>query len=145
MSLARRSRRLWIRASVVAALCAVFATIAACSNGGEGDRCQAENNASDCQDGLICLPASQKAFNVSSGLVNYPYNTSDRCCPQDRSTATHPACVVQTASLVADSAVPPSDTGPTTDAAKDSTAPVTDAASDAAQDAADAGADADAN
>jgi hypothetical protein len=107
--------------------------LAACSDYAEGDRCQAENGNDDCQTGLVCLAATNKAFNGGVGLVNAPYNTSDRCCPFDRTTATHPACTLLQISGAADSAPPP-DTGPVPDA----TSPQPDAAEASVPDAATA-------
>ena len=112
----------------------VFVALAACSNGGEGERCQAENGNDDCQSGLVCLAATQKAFNGGKGLVNPPFNNSDRCCPLDRASTTNPACTVPGSSVTGDAA-PPGDTGPaadaTADAADSSTARDADASSDA--------------
>lgn len=86
-------------------------TLAACSDQSEGDRCQVENGDDDCKgNGLVCLPASK---------VNPPFDNqgkSARCCPEDRRTATHPACTELTSSITGDSAPPPN-TGPTADAA----------------------------
>jgi len=112
-----------------------FVTLAACSNQGEGDRCQAENGNDDCQTGLVCLAATQKSFNGGVGLVNPPYNNSDRCCPYERATATHPACQPLSTSATGDGAPPPADTGPkadvTVDSAPDTSTPDADAAGDA--------------
>jgi len=80
--------------------------LTACSDYQEGDRCEVLNGNSDCASGLQCLPKA---------VINTPYNSSDRCCPVDRNTATHPACIVQSASDAGNA--PPSDanTGPTSD------------------------------
>ena len=119
---------------VMASLLCAFAALTACSNQTEGDRCQAENGNDDCQSGLVCLASSQKPFNGGVGLVNPPFNNSDRCCPADRATATHPACVNLT-SIGGDSAAPPDATGPTPDATPDTgtdtSTPVTDSGNDA--------------
>jgi hypothetical protein len=70
--------------------CLVLASTA-CSNGGEGDRCEFDNGNDDCQDGLICIPASSRAG--APYVVNPAYANSDRCCPPNQRDATHPACV----------------------------------------------------
>jgi hypothetical protein len=61
--------------------------VVACSDGSEGDRCETANANDDCGPGLICVEHTR---------INPPYNTSDRCCPADQTTATHPACIVGT-------------------------------------------------
>lgn len=129
----RRNRRTKTAATVTLALVAGWIALAACSNNGEGERCEVENNSDDCQDGLICLAASQ---------VNLNYNNSDRCCPVDRSKATHPACTLLQSPVAGDSA-PPADTGPAaTDSGSDTgldSGTKQDADADAGeQDAADA-------
>lgn len=140
MSRARRIRFSFVTlvtrtlmASLVGGL--VLVALAACSNQAEGDRCQAENNNDDCQSGLMCLAATQKPFGGGNGLVNPPYNNSDRCCPFDRLTATHPACVPLQTTITGDGAAPPPDTGPVPDARPDTNQPDTSTAD--AADAAD--------
>lgn len=124
-------------ASVVGALgaCAWLA-LSACSNQGEGERCEFLNGNDDCQDGLVCLPRSAQN-NSSLGVVNPPFNNSDRCCPPDRSQATHPACVIPR-SPVSDASAPPPDTGPLPDVSVDAAPDGTADAADAGQDVADA-------
>jgi hypothetical protein len=76
--------------------------VAACSNGGEGDRCDfnAENSGDDdCQNGLICWQAA-----MLSGAG------SDLCCPPDRAQATTAACAIPAAAPGVDAAIP-ADTG----------------------------------
>jgi hypothetical protein len=75
--------------------------VGACSNQAEGERCETLNGNDDCNTGggLICYPAAL--------LVG---TTSDRCCPQDRTTATAPVCKAPV-SGVGDASAPP-DTGP---------------------------------
>ena len=97
-----RARRRKIAAVVTSLVVGGWLVLTACSNMAEGDRCQTENNNDDCQDGLICL---------SKANVNQGYNNSDRCCPPNRSTATHPACTQLQNPIAGDSAPPP-DTGP---------------------------------
>lgn len=128
-----RARRYRVVGIVLASMLGVFTTLAACSNQAEGDRCQAENGNDDCEGPLVCLAATQKLFNGGVGLVNAPFNNSDRCCPFDRSTATHPACTNAATSGAADGGVPPAETGPTPDAQKDS--PIDTSVPDAASDA----------
>jgi len=130
-----RARRIRIVGVLMASMLGGIVTLAACSNQAEGERCQAENGNDDCQDGLVCLAASQKDFNGGTGFVNAPYNNSDRCCPLDRDNATHPACVNLQTTVTGDGAAPPAETGPTPDAATDSSQ--ADTGTDAA-DAADA-------
>ena len=128
-----RGRRFRIVGVLMASMLGGFVTLTACSNQGEGDRCQAENGDVDCQTGLVCLAATVKQFNGGKGLVNPPYNNSDRCCPLDRDKANHPACVPLTASAAGDGAPPPADTGPKADVSADS--PVDTSTPDAASDA----------
>lgn len=115
---------------ILCSLIAAFVAITACSNQGEGDRCETANGNADCDTsaGLICYPQAQ--------LTN---TSSDRCCPEDRSRATHPIC--KTSVGIADGSTP-ADTGPPPppppDAGGDAdAATATDADTDAA-DAADA-------
>lgn len=75
-----RSRAVGI---IVASVLAMIAFASACSNNGEGERCQADNGNEDCLDGLTCIPRGQ--------LVA-PYNSADRCCPFNRAQATTQAC-----------------------------------------------------
>ncbi len=120
-----RARRIRFVGIMMATLVGGLVTLAACSNQAEGDRCQAENGNDDCQSGLVCLAATQKSFNGGTGLVNPPYNSSDRCCPLDRSTATHPACVNLQTTITGDGAAPPPDTGPVQDATPEASQPET--------------------
>jgi hypothetical protein len=101
-----------------------FLALGACSNGGEGDRCESLNGNDDCNTdiGLICTPAAL--------LVG---TTSDRCCPADRTQATETVCKTPVSGVQAD-AIAPTDTGPpptTTDASVNDAAPE---AGDAAHD-----------
>ena len=104
-----------------------FVALAACSNYAEGDRCESLNGNEDCVNGLQCTPKAQ---------LSPPFNSSDRCCPPDRTTATTPACTVPQNSIAGDSA-PPAETGPGVDATVGDTSPPQEAGTDAA-DAADA-------
>lgn len=123
----RRHRSAGIALFVVASVCIAIA--GACSNQGEGERCEIENGNEDCKtsEGLICYRAEQ--------LTN---TDSDRCCPPDRTKATHPICK-ETVDISGADAFAPADTGPaipTADAAgadadADATAPDLDAAADA--------------
>jgi len=84
------------------AVLGAFITIAsACSNQGEGERCEALNGNDDCrtEEGLICYPANQLKD-----------TNSDRCCPADRRKATQPVC--KTSTDVGTDATAPPDTGP---------------------------------
>ena len=104
-----RARRYRIVGVLMAWTLSCLVALAACSDQDEGDRCQTQNGNEDCSPGLVCLAA---------GNVNPPFNKSDRCCPADRRSATHPACALLTATVTGDSAPPP-DTGPTPDATPD--------------------------
>lgn len=119
------------------AIVGAFVTVAsACSNQGEGERCESLNGNADCKtdEGLICYPQAQ--------LRN---TNSDRCCPADRSTAVHPVCKTSI-DVGGGDASPPPDTGPPPDG--DSGSPELDASLEDAslEDASleDAGSDADA-
>ncbi len=105
---------------------ALIAVAAACSNQGEGERCEANNNNEDCRtdEGLICYPKEQ--LKTSS---------SDRCCPLDRTKATTTVCKTSV-EVGGGDATAPADTGPP---------PTTDGGtSDAEAGLEDAGGDADA-
>ncbi|HVH43143.1 MAG TPA: hypothetical protein VM925_12400 [Labilithrix sp.] len=122
----RRSRGIALGSIVVG----VFVAIAvACSNQGEGERCNVDNGNDDCKtdEGLICYRAA-----LLRDTRDY---APDRCCPSDPSKATHPLCKSPVSGL-GDAAVPP-DTGPPTpvaDADVD-TGTTDDAGADAAADA----------
>jgi hypothetical protein len=122
-----RARRGKIAAIVTSLTVGGWLVLTACSNNAEGERCQVNNNDDDCENGLICLPASQ---------VNQSYNGSDRCCPIDRSTATHPACTLLQNPVAGDSA-PPADTGPVTPDTGTSDTGATDTGVDTGVDASD--------
>lgn len=116
-----------------------IALASACSNQGEGERCEFTNGNGDCNtdDGLICYPQAQLRQGANS----------DRCCPADRSKASHPVC--QTPLDIVEDAATPADTGPppaieTKDASANDADSEDASPSDASSDVADAGADADA-
>ena len=120
------------RSAGIALLVAVGGFIAiasACSNQGEGERCEIANGNDDCKtdEGLSCYPAGQ--------LVD---QTSDRCCPTDRSKATHPVCRTPV-DIVGDAATP-ADTGPAPsgDASTADTGTQDASTEDASSDASDA-------
>jgi hypothetical protein len=102
----QRPRRYRIVSIVLCLALGGLGVVTACSNYGEGERCEIANNNDDCQSPLQCTPAAQ---------LNAPFKGADRCCPVDRTTATHPACTVLQSSIGGDSAPPP-ETGPGTDA-----------------------------
>jgi hypothetical protein len=81
----------------------VLVVASACSNQGEGERCDVLNGDDDCKtdDGLICYRAAD--------LNN---SNSDRCCPRDRARATNPVCKTPL-STVTNDAQAPTDSGPT--------------------------------
>ena len=101
----------------VVALAVLFA---ACSNQGEGERCdvRADNQGTDdCQLGLMCTPA----FMLSGTAM------SDVCCPGDRTTAAAGSiCALPMNSVGADSAIPPEAASPDV-ATESSPADVSDA------------------
>jgi hypothetical protein len=117
---------------VLLAVTTAFILIAsACSNQGEGERCELLNGNDDCKtdEGLICFPSAQ--------LRN---TTSDRCCPADRARATHPVCKTSVDPGGGD-ALAPGDTG--TPFTPDTGAPDVEAGTeDAGSDAGDNDADA---
>ena len=120
------------RRTVITAISVVVTALffGACSNGGEGDRCDhlADNNGNDdCQNGLQCIRAD---------AVNGSDRQSDRCCPTDRSTsAPGSVCALPMPSngLGADAAIPAEA------AVSDAPVVVPDAAPDAPADASDGG------
>jgi hypothetical protein len=125
-----RARRYRIVSIVAVAMVGGFVALAACSNYGEGQRCESLNGNDDCVDGLQCTPKIQLAV---------PYNSSDRCCPVDRTQAKEPACAIPQSAVGGDSAPPP-DTGPAPDATVGDAAEAgTDAAGIDAADAAEGG------
>jgi hypothetical protein len=77
----------------------VLGSLGACSDQGEGERCESLNGNDDCSFGLICTPAA-----LLQGTV------SDRCCPQDRGAATAPVCKAPVSGV--GDAQAPADTGP---------------------------------
>lgn len=105
-----------------------FVALSACSNYGEGERCETLNGNDDCDDGLVCTPKSQ---------LTAPFNSSDRCCPSDRTLATTTACAVPQNAVGTDAA-PPSETGPGVDATVGEAGKDAADAAEAATDAADA-------
>lgn len=121
MQRVRRSRLVNVVLTVAVGAILSIPWLAACSNYEEGERCESKNGNEDCQDGLQCLPAN---------LVTKPFDSSDRCCPVDRTRASHPACVISTNPIVGDAA-PATETGPGTDSSLPETGAVD--ASDAAE------------
>lgn len=129
-----RNRR-WIGRVVLASFGAVLALFVACSNNGEGERCEkASDNFGndDCNDGLICKPPNE--LNNSS---------SARCCPPDPTRATVDVCRVFQSPVGADGsapvdATPPSRVDSGADAGDASTTTDAADASDAADDVTDA-------
>jgi len=102
-------------------------TVPACSNQGEGERCnvQGDNFGRDeCQDNMRCTPANELTG-----------STTDRCCPDNRAQAQTAICSVPT-NRPDQSNAPPSDAATVIDAGP--TDGGSGANSDAAVDAADA-------
>ena len=100
----QRAFRYRIVGIVLCTALSAFVALTACSNYEEGERCETLNGNEDCKDGLQCTPKAQ---------INTPYDSSDRCCPVNRATATHPACVILTTPITTDAAPPDANTGPT--------------------------------
>jgi hypothetical protein len=108
--------------------------VPACSNQGEGERCdtRGENGGNDdCLDGLKCTRADTLGTGASADL----------CCPVDRTKATTAGCKLPPAPAGGDASIPPLPDGATPDVVT-SDAPadgapdgVSDAAGDAAGDA----------
>jgi hypothetical protein len=98
-----RSRR--VLGLVLSGLVFSLAVATACSNQGEGERCESANGNEDCKtdEGLICFEAAK--------LQN---SDSDRCCPVDRSKATAAVCKTQVNLLDAAGVGTVPDTGSTT-------------------------------
>jgi hypothetical protein len=75
-----------LRSSIIVALLALFGGAGlslgsiACSNQGEGARCEIENADDDCQEGLVCTSAEQLGGNA------------DICCPPG-GVSENPACI----------------------------------------------------
>jgi hypothetical protein len=115
-----------MRSIVATLLCLLGAGLlaVACSNNGEGERCELNSSNSgndDCQDGLVCtqVPGARSAL----------------CCPADRSKSSSAEC--RGGANVGDAAQPtPVDAGSTSDAAPTDASTTSDAA---ATDAANGG------
>jgi len=109
-----------VSAVVILAVAGALSVFSACSNNGEGERCESANGSDDCQDGLICV--------------------QERCCPPDRSRATAAACKDPAGQNLND-ASPAPDSGPDTsvpDTGVDTSVPDTGTDAADASDAADA-------
>lgn len=110
------SREKKLVARIGVALLGAAVALAACSNQGEGGRCDqlASNGGNDdCQDGLVCTSSRD----LGSG--------SDLCCPPDRTTSTTAACQVKQAPIGGDAGIPDSSglDAPAIDSASDAAAP----------------------
>lgn len=98
------------RSAVLSAVLAVgLATVAACANQPEGERCDqnaANGGNDDCKDGLACTSKTDLGTN------------SDICCPLDRTTATTAVCAVKHAPVGGNPGPPDSgaDSSPASDA-----------------------------
>lgn len=115
----------WMLAS--SAFCLGLVGILACTDQGEGERCDVrmdQTGESDCKAALVCIPEGQ--LNIPAGgtaLAN-----QGRCCPPDRRTASVSECLPVQATNLGDAAVPTSDAA--NDASNDG-ASSTDSAVDA--------------
>jgi hypothetical protein len=98
--------RAGITSGVIAASI-IMVAIAACSNGGEGARCETANGNSDCQSGLVCMPGKQAAPG---------WNNADWCCPpsSERATATAAPCIQGQSTVIGADGAAPSQTTPDT-------------------------------
>jgi hypothetical protein len=71
-------------AALVLPLALAVTAVPSCARQGEGERCDIgagrEGEDSDCDDGLVCTPASELGTN------------SDICCPPDPKTSSSPDC-----------------------------------------------------
>jgi hypothetical protein len=127
----QRARSYRIVSVVLCLALAGFVALTACSDYQEGERCEILNGNSDCASGLQCLPKA---------VINTPFNSSDRCCPVDRSTATTAPCIIQQTPIAGDAAPNDANSGPGADVtvsdAPADTSTVPEAGTDA--DAADA-------
>ena len=137
--------RSFLALAAVVAVAGAAAFIPACSNEGEGERCdiRGDNNGNDeCQSGLTCT--------LGTSLPSKP--GSDVCCPSDL-TSTTPICSRQTG---IDAGLPPIDASPSGADSGDATVVTdtgidtgsdtgTDAGTDSGDAASDAVADAPAN
>ncbi len=108
MALQGRSRRRSVFVLTVlttlAALAAGAIAIIACSDQGEGERCdrRAENQGSnDCNSGLVCTAAGELNGATTTQIGE------GRCCPVDRQTATTVVCSRAPAPAGGDAAPPP--------------------------------------
>jgi hypothetical protein len=94
--------------TAAAALASASSVLPACSNQGEGERCdlQADNNGNDdCNSGLVCTAKAVLGLNPKTDL----------CCPQDRTQATTPQCAINQGGLDASPAPPDSGSDAPTD------------------------------
>lgn len=117
--------------------------LVACSSGGEGDRCQLDNDNpdktnDDCGEGLVCTPAKDLPIDpIYRGQVR---DREGRCCPTDRNRATVAECKQTPPAPGGDASIPAdaaTDGSPSTDGGTDAPVDATsDAPSEAATDAA---------
>jgi hypothetical protein len=80
-------RRRFAFALAIAGMLSGAVAVVACSNQGEGDRCDSAGTGTppgtdDCKDGLVCTPKAELSGNA------------DLCCPADRTKATTAACAL---------------------------------------------------
>lgn len=108
----------WMLAS--SAFCLGLVGLLACTDQGEGERCDVrmdQTGESDCKAALVCIPEGQ--LNIPAGgtaLAN-----QGRCCPPDRRTASVSECLPVQATNLGDAAVP---TSPGPDASNDASSDV---------------------
>jgi len=96
-----RHRKCWF-CLVLLALAA--SSVGACSNQGEGQRCDKNSGDSDCASGLVCTPYNAAASSSGTGGASTAGELAEYvCCPQSGS-ATTTAC--SGTGTVFDAAVP---------------------------------------
>lgn len=105
--------------SFVVALVVLVSSVYACSNQGEGERCDTHNGNDDCLSGLVC---------TARGTLG---TDSDRCCPANRTQASADVCKQTATPSGGDASIPTEQDGATADSS------TTDASDDAAADASD--------
>jgi hypothetical protein len=119
--------------ALVTAFVAACVLLVACSDQGEGERCDLANGNNDCQAGLVCKPPTEVH-------VNGDY---DVCCPLDPNKATPGSVCATGSSSLGDSSAPEPDSGDeSSDAGTDTTTEAgadgeTDASNDSPVDAPD--------
>jgi hypothetical protein len=126
----QRAVRYRIVSVVLCTLLGGFVALTACSNYGEGERCEILNGNDDCESGLQCTPKA---------TIPQGFNNSDRCCPVNRAASNVPACGQPQVIIGGDAAPADANSGPAVEASTDapvetSTTPEAGPDADAADD-----------